>query len=53
MGVFTKAKLKSLNSNHLPKSWSPLTDDNFILVDGKLVIKSMVHKRTIKPLIFI
>ena len=53
MGIFTKAKLKSLNPNHLPEWWLPLTDDNFILVDGKLVIKPMVHKRTIKPLIFI
>ena len=53
MGVFTKAKLKSLNPNHLPESWLLLTEDNFILVDGKLVIKPMVHKRTIKPLIFI
>jgi hypothetical protein len=53
MGVFTKAKLKSLNPNHLPESWSKLDDNNFILIDGKLVLKPMVHKRTIKPLIFI
>lgn len=53
MGVFTKAKLKSVNPDHLPDWWLPLDDSNFILVDGKLVIKPLVPKRTIKPLIFI
>lgn len=53
MGVLTKAKIKSINPNHLPKSWLKLPDDNFVLVDGRLVKKPMVHKRTIKPLIFI
>lgn len=53
MGLFTKAKLKSLNFDYLPDWWSPLSGDDFILVNGKLVIKPLVPKKTIKPLIFI
>jgi hypothetical protein len=53
MGILIKAKLKSLNSNHLPELWLPLKNDSFTLVNGKLVTKPMVHKRTIKPFIFI
>jgi hypothetical protein len=53
MGILTKAKLKSINPDLLPKKWLGYDHSDFILVDGKLVLKPMSHKRLIKPLIFI
>jgi len=53
MGIITKSKLKSLNINYLPKSWQKLSDNELILIDGKLVVKPLVPKRTIKQFIFI
>ena len=53
MGILTKAKLKSLNPDFLPKEWLSYDHDDFILVCGKLQLKPLSHKRIVKPLIFI
>ncbi len=53
MGILTKAKLKSLNPDLLPKEWLTYNHNDFTLIDGKLRLKPLSHKRIIKPLIFI
>jgi hypothetical protein len=53
MGILTKAKLKSLNQNSLPKEWLSYDHNDFILVGGRLQLKPLSHRRIIKPLIFI
>lgn len=53
MGLFTKAKLKSINQNLLPKHWLNHTHDDFTIVGGKLVLKPLTPKRLVEPLIFI
>ena len=53
MGILTKAKLKSLNTNLMPKEWLNYSHNDFTLVDGKLRLKPLSHRRFVKPLIFI
>lgn len=53
MGIITEAKLKSINQNHLPKKWENYTHNDFMIVEGKLKPKPMIHKRMIEPMIFI
>lgn len=53
MGILTKAKLKSLNPNLLPEEWLNYGHDDFIIINGKLKLKPLSHRRLIKPLIFI
>ena len=53
MGIITNAKLKSINKDHLPKCWVNYGHEDFMIVDGKLSPKPMIHKKLIQPVIFI
>lgn len=53
MGILTKAKLKSMNPDLLPKEWLNHSHDDFIIIDGKLKLKPLLHRRLVKPVIFI
>jgi hypothetical protein len=53
MGIFVRAKIKSIDPTYLPEWWTD--EEDVFLEEGKLVRKPqpMVQKKTIKPVIFI